>query len=126
MSATVSDVDLLRLASIGAGIRAEWIEEEYSREGMWLKGERSPDNSQFWNPLEDDGDAFRLAVRLGIYFMIVREVGYISARIRNGVGTSFHVDIGSDVNSATRRAIVIAAAETGRGLASQPDTEKKS
>lgn len=61
-----------------------------------------------WNPLEDDGDALRLAVQLGITF---RHFGHkVSA-----VGTTqFDEYVGDDPYAATRRAIVRAAAEIGR------------
>lgn len=71
-----TDRELLELAAKAAGIDAEWhcsrdeVDEhaDYlaSTEGMWLKGERSPDNSKYWNPLRDDGDCFRLAHKLGL------------------------------------------------------------
>lgn len=58
-----------------------------------------------WNPLVDDGDALRLAVKLGI----VIDVGSVAAHAyKDGPGV---VEIyGSDPYSATRRAIVRAAA----------------
>ena len=71
------DRELLVLAAKAAGIDAGWhcpedeIEDQADdlakSEGMWLKGARSPDNSKYWNPLIDDGDAFRLAVKLGMH-----------------------------------------------------------
>lgn len=66
-----------------------------------------------WNPLTDDGDALRLAVRLNISFMVASPYSY--------AGVSFdesekvcekHKD--SDPYAATRRAIVRAAAEIGK------------
>lgn len=56
----------------------------------------------FWNPIADDGDALRLAVKLGI------PVGVFAnyASIAND----------SDHFAATRRAIVRAAAEIGKEM----------
>ncbi len=61
-----------------------------------------------WNPLTDDGDALRLAVKLGI----VIDVGSVAAHAyKDGPGV---VEIyGSDPYAATRRAIVRAAAAIG-------------
>jgi hypothetical protein len=61
-----TDRELLERAAKAAGIDACWInpddaEFDSANEGMWLNGERSPDNSKFWNPLTDDGDRYRLA-----------------------------------------------------------------
>jgi hypothetical protein len=60
-----------------------------------------------WNPLTDDGDALRLAVKLDLTVMIgaVRDVsGQLS------------LDKSEDDLEATRRAIVRAAAEIGRNM----------
>lgn len=59
----------------------------------------------FWNPLTDDGDAFRLAVKL-------RLLWYIESPFEE-------VQINQEHNAlcqATRRAIVRAAAEIGRNM----------
>jgi hypothetical protein len=55
----------------------------------------------YWKPLTDDGDAFRLAVRLKLFG------GY------HGMESSQFED--GDPYAATRRAIVRAAAEIGKG-----------
>ena len=65
----MTDKELLAAAARAAGIVCSWAHEDeadYSAktEGMWLNGARSPDNSKFWNPLTDDGDALRLVVEL--------------------------------------------------------------
>jgi hypothetical protein len=65
-----------------------------------------------WNPLTDDGDALRLAVKLG--FEIVQFS--TSVRVCPLVGgDDCHEGHGNDPYAATRRAIVRAAAEIGRG-----------
>jgi hypothetical protein len=67
MKDSTTDRELLELAAKAAGINASWPSEEdadydASREGMFLNGKRSACNSKYWNPITDDGDAFRLAV----------------------------------------------------------------
>lgn len=114
----MSDKELLELAAIAAGLDTEWIDGNYCSEGLWLKGQRSPGNSKFWNPLDCDGDAFRLAVQLG--FCVSQwprhtppdvMVGY---RINADRGSNWIEDYGDDPFAATRRAIVCAAAEIGK------------
>lgn len=58
-----------------------------------------------WDPLNDDGDALRLAVKLDLLDDVTN---YIEIGIANGYFP--------DVLTATRRAIVHAAAEIGKGM----------
>jgi len=66
-----------------------------------------------WNPLTDDGDALRLAVKLRLL---------IDTQYNNGVGVGsasipwLWVSTAVDPYAATRRAIVKAAAEIGKGM----------
>ena len=66
-----------------------------------------------WNPLTDDGDALRLAVKLGMQMYIWQPNDGIGAHYTemNRYTKEKHND---DPYSATRRAIVRAAAEIGR------------
>jgi len=122
-----TDKELLELAAKAAGIDASWNDDneyniDYSakHEGMYLNGERTPDNDAYWNPLRSDGDALRLAVRLGMNLVICDELGITDARIPSKTGwkAEEHWNNGDSVVgiSATRRAIVRAAAEIGRGM----------
>jgi len=62
-----------------------------------------------WNPLADDGDAFRLAVKLGMY------TGLQSVSVWSNGQELLHIfQDGDDPYSATRRAIVKAAAAMGK------------
>jgi hypothetical protein len=83
--------------------------------------------STWWNPLTDDGDALRLAVRLGLY---ARQFPNLDDGFDAPLGMvevwrvddddPMHVEFlrsGDDRRVATRRAIVRAAAEIGRGMA---------
>lgn len=65
-----------------------------------------------WNPLTDDGDALRLAVKLSMMVRIYpKQVDVI------GFGVSVEERTNDDPYAATRRAIVRAAAEIGKGVA---------
>jgi hypothetical protein len=68
-------------------------------------------NDLYWNPLTDDGDALRLAVKLEID--VVHSHGTRTAVAEN---TSGYVAEGSDPYAATRIAIVKVAAEIAKGM----------
>ncbi|MBN0058909.1 hypothetical protein RMH76_04665 [Pseudomonas aeruginosa] len=77
------------------------------------------DGPREWNPLTDDGDALRLAVKLGLtvdidldesWTEIDYTADYQDKEIREGHGG------GTDPYGATRRAIVRAAAEIGTSM----------
>jgi sugar phosphate isomerase/epimerase len=76
----ITDKELLELAAKAGGL-AFWSENE-------------------WNPLDDDGDALRLAVQLKMW-------------THSGMGCFQNEP---DPYAATRRAIVRAAAEIGRSM----------
>jgi hypothetical protein len=114
----MTDRELLEAAAKAAGIDAEWHSDDDAdfyaeHEGMFLKGARSPDNNKYWNPLTDDGDAFRLAVKLGLNIMQQPDCAEPWVDI---CGPDVEADelYGNDPYAATRRAIVRAAAEIGR------------
>ena len=95
----MTDTDLLILAANAAGIR--WRIE--TDDGLIDKTTR-PDCPKIWNPLVDDGDAFRLAVKLQMDVSIEDCGAWVNDRITV-------MDI--DRYAATRRAIVLAAARIG-------------
>jgi hypothetical protein len=68
-----------------------------------------------WNPLTDDGDAFRLAVKLRIKSRYNEALGQGLAWINgdHAGSTANTEDCGRDECATLRRAIVIAAAEIG-------------
>lgn len=121
----MNDHELLELAGKAGGIDAKWLNPddvgyEAEHEGLWLKGERSPDNSKYWNPLTDDGDALRLAVKLqltvcnehvnsGTAYCTRGDDEFPTEQCQDGGSSEV---IPSDY-AATRRAIVRAAAEIG-------------
>lgn len=64
-----------------------------------------------WNPLTDDGDAIRLAVKLELWVCVQKkEVSAISDKLRA------RTNIDSDPYAATRYAITRAAAEIGKNI----------
>ena len=117
----MSDRELLELAAKAADIKVEWREWRTARkagfglikhtkhEGFWIGGQQ-------WNPLTDDGDALRLAVKLKMDFNI--EFDRIDASAEGGDATEYLYEKPqpTDPYAATRRAIVRAAAEIGRSM----------
>lgn len=96
-----TDREMLELAAKAVGMEL-WTHAEG---GLYL-----PDPMRRWNPLTDDGDAFRLAVQLGLWIHIGKyhtaiEGTHIEETARRG-----------DSLGATRRAIVRAAAEIGKDM----------
>ena len=87
-----TDRELLELAAKAAGYREAGINKPYT-DGL-LKN---------WNPLTDDGDALRLAVKLGLFMRAaVREIP--------------RDEYDAEPYAATRRAITRAAAAIGEAM----------
>ena len=115
----MTDKELLTLAAKAAGIDLEWVDSD----GNYWLGNEVP-----WNPLTDDGDALRLAVKLGIsitpYPIYQHENRHsVIAKQRRTTDTLREINpteivevYGDDPYAATRRAIVRAASEIGRGM----------
>lgn len=93
----MTDREMLEAAAKAAGYDVEW---QAGLETGWMVG------GSWWNPLTDDGDALRLAVklRLDVFF----GTNYVIAR------GSVQTPTVDGPAAATRRAIVRAAAEIGR------------
>ncbi len=104
-----SDRELLELAAKAAGY-AIYFGDKNCRAGKWKKS--SGEARIFWNPLEDDGDALRLAVRL----KMVIDTDYNGGSVAGNAGVDFCEPEAGNPFSATRRAIVIAAAEIGKSM----------
>lgn len=107
----ISDRELLEAAAKAAGYEKDWQSNVY-----WLSsagGSVKINNAWHkWNPLLDDGDALRLAVRLRL------DVDCAGGEVVVAYESITHAHaaerIGNDPYAATRRAIVKAAAEIGR------------
>ena len=102
----MTDKELLELAAKAAGIKHNPSLRAACR------GERI-----WWNPLTDDGDALRLAVKLNLSLSTgpcIVKCNSISGALR---GNFIEEDsIYQDSYAATRRAIVRAAAEIGKEI----------
>ncbi len=84
--------------------------------GAWIDEERE----RYWNPLADDGDALRLAVKLellsGPDFWREMSVQCAMAALRGEK---------QDPYATTRRSIVLAAAEIGKAMPHMPDSNHR-
>lgn len=100
----MNDIDLLKLAAKAAGIP---LKPDFEERFDYYMQDRL-----MWNPLRDDGDALRLAVKLQIGVLANRDIGKAMAWAM-GAGES-REDLGDDHDAATRRAIVRAAADLGK------------
>ena len=118
----MTDKELLELAARAAGYECGYINDvlrirQTGQVGTCGTYDCATHNWFPWNPLTDDGDALRLAVKLGLrtyYFLPNGEDGI--GKNYTGVNrTTVEYHHKSDPYAATRRAIVRAAAEIGRG-----------
>lgn len=110
----MTDRELLELAAKAYGFGDPegnfiWTESEYPRgsktTGALWNHMGWCDTAQLWNPLTDDGDALRLAVKLHMQVSITTE----SCRAETLPVLGVRVN-DNDEFAATRRAIVMAAA----------------
>ena len=116
----MNDHELLKLAAKAAGI--ELVELDECQDVL--------SDGTAWNPLTDDGDALRLAVKLGIdvdqsgqigvdsepYTAVVCHWRYRRKESSIDLWTSIGQKHEGDPYAATRRAIVRAAAEIGKAM----------
>jgi hypothetical protein len=115
----MSDRELLEMAAMAAGIEYFAISVNDGR-GLLLppQDDKPLTTNMWWNPLADDGDALRLACDLGLRVYPIART-YTGAAC-SAVGSvtcerlSEVVDLALDTRTATRRAIVRAAAEIGK------------
>jgi hypothetical protein len=105
----MSDRELLELAAKAAGYElTQWPDEDF------LRAEVEPNWRPKWNPLADDGDALRLAVKLGMS-VDVDEYETSTYAYAGPSPRVYAMEIwNGDTPASTRRAIVRAAAEIGR------------
>ena len=125
-----TDLELLTLAAKAIGLVGD------AQDNFYLHlGDKGPvcafvsDDEEIWCPLHDDGDAFRLKVklRLDIHFEmsgigmdspIVEVIDMSEYEENEGVFCSME-DCTADPYAATRRAIVRAAAHIGEAMSNQ-------
>ena len=117
----MTDRELLKRAAKAAGIELKW-------DGDFPCRIKRSGNSQAWNPLEDDGDALRLAVKLGISITpypiynskarhsVVAKQRRLSDTLREANPTEVIELYEGSPAKATRRAITRAAAAIGKAM----------
>jgi len=123
----MNDRELLELAAKAAGLE---LDTKYGAfhdgSGRWWLSVKVGNEWHQWNPLTDDGDALRLAVKLELSILLrpyrVEVISWPQTTDVLGFGippTPRVIEIepyGDDPQVATRRAIVRAAAEIGRSM----------
>lgn len=103
----MTDKELITLAAKAAGIE-------------WNKAYKAHlnENGAHWLPLTDDGDALRLAAKLGLH--VSQQLSYVAVMQPHGGAGSHRLQwteqYNEDPYAATRRAIVRAAAQIGGTL----------
>lgn len=117
----MTDKELLEMAAKAVGnmpcLHMEGMAWQCTEKGLLVHRELIDGcTCDWWNPLTDDGDALRLAVKLGLTISI--DVGAVNATMVINGSSAVRIVEKHDVSSdcATKRAIVRAAAEIGKGL----------
>ena len=105
----MDDRELLELAAKESGIKFTWADGPNESPVL--------DNGETWNPLTDDGDALRLAGKLGFSLDIDTDAKITGVINNANIGLyCYYEECNNDPYAATRRAIVRAAAEIGKGM----------
>jgi hypothetical protein len=106
----MTDKELLEFAALAAELpECGWMGPAF----MYFKDNTFTD----WNPLTDDGDALRLAVKLNIVIWECDQYDRAMAEVRYGEARGEYWElVGEDKYSSTRRAITRAAAEIGKAM----------
>jgi hypothetical protein len=113
----MEDRELLELAAKAVGLECEWSEDEKTMLCGYTDHSLNADG-WYWNPLKNDGDALRLAVRLNIGIVDFPDTVVKSRAVGWKVGPA-HCSLwepeGTDPCAAVRKCITRAAAEIGKG-----------
>jgi hypothetical protein len=120
----MTDRELLELAAKAASIEITW-DTDGDSQWCFIPEFKPPHNrresdkyaGRVWNPLADDGDALWLAVKLGMVVQTDRVNGFTTVTAGYSLDDLVGVSepYADDPYAATRRAIVRAAAEIGKG-----------
>ena len=101
--------EMLELAAKAAGIVVnQWREDDYGLVA-WIEPE-----DKHWSPLDDDGDALRLAVALNFTVSVCSHEVEVFTEEGECTSTAFAYD--EDKGGIVRRIIVRAAAEIGKQM----------
>lgn len=103
----MTDKELLELAAKAVGVSVKWV-----RNSGCFYYDNPETGHEVFDPLADDGDALRLAVRLGLQI----DTRYPETHVYGARSGRIDEHHRSDPFAATRRAIVRAAAEIGRNM----------
>ena len=111
----MDDRELLELAAKAAGYTPERFDAE---DGIWLNDSNPNCGYDWWNPLTEDGDALRLAVKLAIAITFPHPSIVMACRGKEESGHWHKAFVSGldDYERATRQAITHAAAEIGRTM----------
>lgn len=110
----MNDRELLELAAKAAGEDVEW---HATGSYFYRKSCNWPTDKGFFNPLHDDGEALRLAMKLGICIQFIPECDTAQVyQERTTTGEPYNIHVAALVDIETRRIIVQAAAEIGRTM----------
>jgi hypothetical protein len=118
----MTDRELLELAAKAAGIKALRDPDGVLRDCTGSHPAMNIFGAKTWNPLTDDGDALRLAVKIGINIQCLRAEGYDKTTAVQCQVEGYIVNVGidegcnGDSDAAARHAIVWAAAEIGKAM----------
>lgn len=113
----MEDRELLELAAKAASYSVDCA---FSDSPLIFGEDAGPDGPREWNPLEDDGDALRLAMKLGICIQFIPECDTACAyQERPTTGEPFNVHVAGLGDIETRRVITQAAAEIGKAMQEQ-------
>jgi hypothetical protein len=118
----MNDMELLQLAAKAANIEIYTIIQADESEEIPLTFIARINNELVrWNPLEDDGDALRLAVELALDVYtagvwVGDNLDQLGTMVQDGYGISLDDAHGDDKFAATRRSIVRCAARMGEAM----------
>lgn len=114
-----TDRELLELAAKSFGYQLEWIEDGWGvdRPRLVLNEIDSKNSVEpRWNPLTDDGDALRLAVKLRLTIEVTFRCTNVYAWRGQKEFRVKEKHLSDDWSEWSRRAIVSAAAEIGAAM----------
>jgi len=104
----MTDRELIDLAAKAADIQLVDLLDSY--------GDLGGLEREGWNPLKNDGEALRLAVKLHIDILQFKyHEGKMYCQV-DRMGKAFFENLNENPYTATRRAIVMAAAEIGKAM----------